>query len=312
MRTTTLVVSALAALALACGGDDGPPDDGVCVGVAPPWIRAEPSAGGAVTINEVMYHPRGDQPAWIELYNPFAFDADLSGFRLGGAIDFTFPDGTRIAPDGYLVIASAAMPGALGPFGGALPRGPGAVELWNNAGRLLDAVAYGVDEPWPVAADGSGASLAKRAPDDASGPAERWIASARVGGTPGAANVAVASPPATRALVPAGSTWRYLASPAPSGWQGPDFDDRAWAAAPRRSGPAIDRRRRSRRPLGSPPTTSSRSTSAAPTALACVRSVATRSATGPRPRPSRSPPWPRSICTSRRGRHQATTVDRRC
>lgn len=232
MRTTTLLVSALAALALACGGDDGPPDDGVCVGVAPPWIRAEPSAGGAVTINEVMYHPRGDQPTWIELHNPFAFDADLSGFRLGGAIDFTFPDGTRIAPDGYLVIASAAMPGALGPFGGALPRGPGAVELWNNAGRLLDAVAYGVDEPWPVAADGSGASLAKRAPDDASGPAERWIASARVGGTPGAANVALASPPATRALVPAGSTWRYLASPAPSGWQGPDFDDRAWAAAP--------------------------------------------------------------------------------
>jgi hypothetical protein len=232
MRTTTLLVSALAALALACGGDDGPPDDGVCVGVAPPWIRAEPSAGGAVTINEVMYHPRGDQPAWIELHNPFAFDADLSGFRLGGAIDFTFPDGTRIAPDGYLVIASAAMPGALGPFGGALPRGPGAVELWNNAGRLLDAVAYGVDEPWPVAADGSGASLAKRAPDDASGPAERWIASARVGGTPGAANVALASPPATRTLVPAGSTWRYLASPAPSGWQRPDFDDRAWAEAP--------------------------------------------------------------------------------
>jgi hypothetical protein len=69
-----------------------------------------------------------------------------------------------------------------------LPAEGGTIELWNNAGRLLDSMSYAFVEPWPVGPGGSGASLAKRVPRSASERGESWAASAQVGGTPGADN----------------------------------------------------------------------------------------------------------------------------
>lgn len=209
---------------------------GACPSDRVPWVRAARGAGGAVTLDEIMYHPAAGAPEWVELYNPLAIDFDVSNFRLGGAIAYQFPEGTRIAPGGYLVVAGGAMAGALGPFTGALPDAGGAVELWNNAGRLLDAVDYCADAPWPVGADGSGASLAKRRPDRASSPAEAWVASARIGGTPGTANFALPRAGASETWVARDARWRYRADGAapPAGWAGPAFDDSGWSegAAP--------------------------------------------------------------------------------
>src|SRR5262245_15504633 len=75
----------------------------------PPWSRKILGVGGAVTFNEIMYRPAGDPKLeWVELYNPLAIDVDLSGFRIGGAIQFTVPDGTMIGARGLVVVASNA------------------------------------------------------------------------------------------------------------------------------------------------------------------------------------------------------------
>ena len=157
-----------------------------------PWVRDERAAPGSITFNEIYYHPSSDDQAeWLELYNPMALDMDLSGWSLEGGVRVTFPEGTVVAAGGYLVVAAdpAALPGALGPFEGRLNNDGERVNLYNNSGRLIDTVAYGDDDPWPVAADGSGLSLAKIRPDTMSDRAEGWSASATLGGTPGQSNL---------------------------------------------------------------------------------------------------------------------------
>ncbi|HMJ66847.1 MAG TPA: lamin tail domain-containing protein, partial [Candidatus Binatia bacterium] len=60
-----------------------------------------------VVINEIMYHPisGNDDDEYLELYNRGVGLVDIGGWRLNGAINFTIPNGTSIAPGGYLVIA---------------------------------------------------------------------------------------------------------------------------------------------------------------------------------------------------------------
>ncbi len=210
----------------------------------PPWSRKIQGAGGSVTINEIMPHPKGD-PAleWIEIANPMGIRVDMSGFRLAGAVTFTFPEGTFVPERGFLVIArdatalnqSLGSPVAVASYTGSLPDAGGAVELWNNAGRLLDTITYASADPWPAAPHGSGASLAKRSPGLPSELAESWTASAHLGGTPGAANSPTnpGSKPVL-SLVPEGAVWKYQAAgAAPAGdWTSPGYDDSAWSSAP--------------------------------------------------------------------------------
>jgi len=71
-----------------------------------------------VVINEVMYHPSGDDGdddlQWIELYNPGSQDVDVGGWILAnhplqGSIksrDLVFPTGTVIPHDGYLLLVN--------------------------------------------------------------------------------------------------------------------------------------------------------------------------------------------------------------
>jgi len=182
---------------LGCSGEDASraseagASSGACAGVTvAPWSRRRLGVGGTVSFNELMVLPAdAAQPQWVELWNPLALDLDLSGFRLGGAIDYRFEDGTLMTPGGYALVASSGeLPGAVGVFSGTLPAEGGTIELWNNAGRLLDSMSYAFVEPWPVGPGGSGASLAKRVPRSASERGESWAASAQVGGTPGADN----------------------------------------------------------------------------------------------------------------------------
>ncbi len=207
------------------------------------WSRKTPSVGGVVSFNEIMYHPAGDPTLeWIELTNTLGIDVDLSGFRLSGAVTYTFPEGTFVSAHGFvLVAADAALLAqssgvvALGSYAGLLPNDAGTIELWNNAGRLMDSLSYADAEPWPVIPDGSGASLAKRNAADSSPEAEHWSPSPLVGGTPGAANFADVSaslPPVT--LVPPGAIWRYHATgAAPAGdWTSAAYDDASWTSAP--------------------------------------------------------------------------------
>ena len=205
-----------------------------------PWLRQEQEAPGSITFNEILYHPRVDDDLeWIELHNPMVLDMDLSGWSLSGGVTYAFRDGTVMPAGGFLVVAAdpalmeeqAGFPDALGPFDGTLSNGGERIDLRNNSGRLIDTVAYGEDEPWPVQADGSGVTLAKVDPDAASDHAENWTISAEAGGTPGASNLLdPLLPPTTRELVLEQATWSYDVSgdyPA-EGWAEPDHDDSGW------------------------------------------------------------------------------------
>jgi len=166
-----------------------------------------------VVFNEIMYHPKGtgaasDAQEYVELYNQMGVPVDLSGWSLKSGVDFTFDEGTILAGGGHLVIAAdpAALQaatgfgGAIGPYSGHLSNSGEKLELDDKTGRVMDSVSYDTKGDWPVAPDGSGVSLAKANPNTASAPAANWVASAQVGGTPGAVNFPVGLPTPTTTI----------------------------------------------------------------------------------------------------------------
>ncbi len=153
--------------------------------------------------NELMYHPADSTPEWVELHNQLAADLDLSNWQLSGAVDYTFPAGTILPGRGYLVVsadpamlqAATGFDQSLGPFAGKLSNSGESLRLLSNNQRVMDRLDYR-DGPsfdhgnWPVEADGSGATLAKRFQDSGSALPENWTFSEQIGGTPGAVNFA--------------------------------------------------------------------------------------------------------------------------
>ncbi|MCF7668950.1 MAG: lamin tail domain-containing protein, partial [Verrucomicrobia bacterium] len=63
-----------------------------------------------VVINELNFHPisENSDEEFVELHNKGNSTVDLSNWRISDGIDFTFPEGTIIPADGYLVVASDA------------------------------------------------------------------------------------------------------------------------------------------------------------------------------------------------------------
>ena len=196
-----------------------------------------------VTFNEVMYHPFPDdrRQEWIELFNQMSVDEDLGDWTIEGGIEFRFPKGTVIPAGAYLVVAAdpdwlrvaTGLSEVYGPWTGSLANEGERLVLRNLNGRLMDELAYGDNAPWPVAADGSGASLAKRQGRSPSSAAGNWRASAEVGGTAGRVNFPsdLTAEPETDTLL--GSTsigrWRVpLAADAATAWIQPGFDDSLW------------------------------------------------------------------------------------
>ena len=49
---------------------------------------------------------RGTALEYLEIHNPDAATADLSGWALRSGVNYTFPAGTNIAAGGYLVVAA--------------------------------------------------------------------------------------------------------------------------------------------------------------------------------------------------------------
>jgi len=151
-----------------------------------------------VVFNEVHYHPSEGQstPEFIEIYNQNSINVDISGWRITGGVAFEFPEETVILGGGYLVVSAdpsalalADGPvGALGPFIGKLSNSGELIRLRNHNNRLMDEFEYDDKAPWPVGADGSGATLAKIKNLTSSGSAKNWGHSKQIGGTPGAEN----------------------------------------------------------------------------------------------------------------------------
>src|SRR6266849_10648543 len=131
--------------------------------------RRRPLTGLAFT--EIMYHPPpradGKNLEFIELFNSQPYFEDLSGFRISGDVDYTFPPGAILPGGGFLVIAKSpadlqsvyGISNVIGPYTNSLSNKSGTLRLRNRAGAVLLEVTFDSQPPWPITADGVGHSL---------------------------------------------------------------------------------------------------------------------------------------------------------
>lgn len=155
-----------------------------------------------LVITEIHHQPAarndGRQTAFVELYHSNPFFEDLSGWRLEGWMNFTFPAGSRIAGQAYQVIAVsphdlAALHGITTALPGQVPPAAAAsqtrtVRLRKRSGALVLEVAFADRDPWPAASFGTGHSMVLARPSLGEGNPLAWSPSARLGGSPGTAD----------------------------------------------------------------------------------------------------------------------------
>jgi hypothetical protein len=172
-------------------------DFGTVVGPgASPMVSVETlgqcSRRTSLVISEIMYHPTNSLLEFVEVFNSRGEPQDMTGFRLAGSIDYTFPNGTTLPGGGFLVVAKSptdlqtvyGISGVLGPFTNNLPNDNGTVKLINQAGAVFLDVKYSDHSPWPVAAD-AGHSLVLARPSFGENNPLAWAASDAIGGSPG-------------------------------------------------------------------------------------------------------------------------------
>ncbi len=148
--------------------------------------------------SEIMYHPTnrldGKNLEFIELYNSNPYFEDIGAWRISGDVDYTFPAGTRIAANSFLVVAPSpedvqtvyGISGVLGGFTNSLSNNSGLLRLRKKSGGIVLEVNYSSHHPWPVAADGTGHSMVLARATFGEGNPHAWDVSAQKGGTPGA------------------------------------------------------------------------------------------------------------------------------
>ncbi len=133
------------------------------------------SALADIVINELHYAPNPENEAveFIELYNSGAEVVDLSGWSFTDGFAYTFPAGSSLAPDAYLVLApnlteynskfGSIFVGGIKAFGefesGLLSDAGEEITLRNAVGEVVDKVTYNDGFPWPTAAGGEGVSM---------------------------------------------------------------------------------------------------------------------------------------------------------
>ena len=160
-----------------------------------------------LAISEIMYHPTnrtdGRNLEYVELYNSQEWSEDISGYRLTGEIEYTFPPNTVMVARSYFVVAAApadmqAVYGAgfrlFGPYTNALSNGGGTIRLRNRLGALLLEAEYSDEAPYPAAADGGGHSLVLARPSFGERDPHAWAASDRIGGSPGTIDIVNSHP----------------------------------------------------------------------------------------------------------------------
>ena len=151
-----------------------------------------------VVISEVMYHPTnrvdGRKLEFIEIYNSQAWFEEIGGWRISGAVDYTFPPGTTIPAGSFVVVAANpadmqtvyGITGVFGPFANSnsLPNDSGLLRLGNNRDAILFEMNYTGEPPYPAAADGAGHSLVLARPSYGEHDPRAWAASDVAGGSP--------------------------------------------------------------------------------------------------------------------------------
>ncbi len=155
----------------------------------------------SMVINEINYNSADDFDTddWVELYNRGSQTVDISGWVLkddDDAHEFNIPDNTIVPSGGYLIVSrsvnnfSALWPDVspvVGDMNFGLSGSGDCVRLFNDEGTMVDNVCFGSASPWPVLANGGGATLALDNPFADNLLAENWYALTN-NGNPGEEN----------------------------------------------------------------------------------------------------------------------------
>jgi hypothetical protein len=211
-----------------------------------------------VVVSEIMYHPRGGKPEYLELSNLTATPLDIAEWRFTDGVDYVFPSFAAAAPTltflkpfERIVVSSAdeATTRAVyripvqvrlyGPWTGSLSDAGERITLKDKNGSLITTVEYNDRGHWPVAADGAGHSLVLKNPNRSIDDWRNWTASDRPDGTPGYAPAPVVETPVASpevnlsqgiVLVDYGDTWRYddKNRDLVTAWRATDYDDASW------------------------------------------------------------------------------------
>ncbi len=155
-----------------------------------------------VIINEINYNSSSifNSEDWIELYNRRNDTLDLSGWILKDENEdepFVFPGGTEIKAKSFLVVCKDTnafnsyhplVKNKIGNFSYGLNNRGEVIRLYSVNAFQIDSVHYDNKYPWPIEADGTGATLELKDPWlDNDNPAN-WISAAGKYGTPGYVN----------------------------------------------------------------------------------------------------------------------------
>jgi hypothetical protein len=158
----------------------------------------------ALRITEVMYNPAPDAVGnrdnyeFLEVMNTGPTERDLTGVKIGGGIDFTFPNNYKLAAGARAVVVknlaafqsrygAAGINVVPGTFSGQLSDGGEPLQIQGATGQVSLNFTY--NDSWYPQTDGEGFSLNIINPTAA--PAtwnvkQSWAPSLRAGGTPGA------------------------------------------------------------------------------------------------------------------------------
>jgi len=162
-------------------------------------IVGTPAGPGNLAISELFYNPPGaaEDTEFVELVNISAHDTiDLTDVHFSAGLEFTFAQGTTLAPGERLLIVAdpAAFATAYGndlpiagQFTGNLDNSGETIQLVAHDGTDIESVTYNDRAPWPENADGQGFSLVRIDPEDNSDPHSpaSWTSSSTPGGNPG-------------------------------------------------------------------------------------------------------------------------------
>lgn len=152
-----------------------------------------------LTVSEVNFHSDSTRDAgdWVEFHNIGNKAMDVSGWKFSDSVYthvYTFPNGTIVAPDAYLVLAEdtalfhaqhLGVP-VLGPMGFGFSNSDEALLLKDFTNRTMLWMHYDDSLPWQPAADGYGRTLELRNDSADITQASSWFAGC-IGGSPGAA-----------------------------------------------------------------------------------------------------------------------------
>ncbi|MHC1763668.1 MAG: lamin tail domain-containing protein [Verrucomicrobiia bacterium] len=159
-----------------------------------------------LVISEIMFHPAertdGRDLEFVEVFNSQGIFADISGHRLTGALEFTFPEGTILPAGGFAVVARVpediravyGLTNVLGGYAAGMDNRSGVVQLRTRINAVLQEAPYNTDREWPAAADGAGHSLVLSKPSYGELDLRAWSASGWKGGSPGAWDSPVVEP----------------------------------------------------------------------------------------------------------------------